>query len=781
VSQFGTDGPESRLYRERGYPTRPLVQTGIDVRLDPAGEAAFSPGAKAADEFAQAMGLGANILAGLAERQQIERVQEEARDREFKELWESQADRDFQKWAPGVLQRIQDRTLVAGDDIAASADTEITAAVTGDDFPKDYRTRFRDRATALLTPALTAQKSAIAAEARDQNLAVLSGGLDAPDITPARAMQVLATGRKIAPGLSDAEFYGKTLMPAIGRAADRGDAAVLDSLLNILPAEYATERQAAVLRATTVSAANKRKDEDAAANEVFGALNAVRNNQGSYTAARERIGAMLKDGRIDEQTAFRLHETVDSQESGDRAKNEKVADEAAYQTQFATYRDFAREHMLDGANTGGAARLPKKFTVVFPSGRASKEIDRDELVNAVVDEHFQRIDSETQGNPAANLNRKIDFISRQGGEAVYEPWKATLNGVVSQAVRADVGDAVPPVAVQAVQLYDHLQKNEAVGVLESHLTDEESRNFLRTVSLFQKHQRGVFGTNPGGPTIEQAIRNASKVSAGRAFSKSFNRSADPSLVDKRAESLAGSMRAGNVEDIRQMLADKAEMYKVMGGVDDETALAQATSDIREDFRTIDGVAVFSRGRRIPHNLESELAPLLKSMYVDDFGKREGVDADLIRLKVDPRSGMVTLSDRVGNKLPDAPAYAIAELADFNVWRQGIADADERERLGAGRRNMTETVGRHVNRAILFGLGRDLPIGRVATPAELATLEQSKANARKIPEGTSPELAAMMKKWLGDEAEISRKAAEGAEIMSREIASPPISVGARENY
>jgi len=445
-----------------------------------------------------------------------------------------------------------------------------------------------------------------------------------------------------------------------------------------------------------------------------------------------------KEGKIDGGDLLSMRIKFDEERKAKEAEAKKLLDQTSTDAWKSQVSSVVGAYMDAGDQTGGAAQLPAKFEFKTPSGKI-ESVPRQELVEAKVNERFADIDS-TSLSLDDNLSRKLDFLTKQSGKATYAPWAASLNGIATQALRADASsENVPDAAIQAVDLYERLSAKKAYGVINDHLTDDQSRNMLRLVDAVKTHLRG--GADGIGITTQDAIAAVVKASGTRGLSRFAPVPLNEIGVRDAADEVMGNFsKAANKDQIEQILSEKAGMYRSLAGINEQSAVERAGKDLLEDMKIIDGQAVFVRGRNIPPDME-ELGKAIKQSYVAAHGKANGLSESDISLFIDPVSGLVTVQTAGGVIPSNAPALTLSDAQRLSQFASRIRESDKRVKLiesaALDRTDDLELVGAGTRLyRLMFRPDR-------TTPEDRKAIDKTILDAIKIPEDASPELQAIM--------------------------------------
>jgi len=615
---------------------------------------------------------------------------------------------------------------------------------------QDYADAFASHAKPQIMEALARRREAAINLATGQNQDLILNGV-ATDTTPdalARSALALQSNNK---KLSPEQAHALVASSAIKNAVDLGSSEALDRAAKYGGDIFAPDVQAARTR-LEARAVEKRNRDQAAVMDTF--KSRLGTGEPAESVYVDAINAHKK-GLIDGSDLLAMRTRFDEEQRARDLEAKKALDKSTLNAWNAKVHNFASAWMEAGDHTGGAGSLPKEdLTVTLPSGKV-ETLPRQKVVEAVLNDRFAEIDSAVT-NPEENLSRKVDYLTKQGGGAVYQPWAASLNGIATQALRADASSAnVSPAALQAVDLYDRLQSVKAYGVINDHLTDDDSRNLLRLVDAVKMHGRG--GTDGLGIGNAEAIATVVK-SAGTHGLQRFtpiSLTTDQTVKDAASEALSAFSKAKNLDTVQQLISDKAGMYRALSGVDEATAVTRAGKDALEDIKIIDGQAVFVRGRKVPPNME-EIGKAIKDEFLASNGKASGLSDSDISLYIDPLSGLVTVQT-VGGAFPkNAPVFTLADAQTLSDFSSRIHNSDKL--VGSIEQGARERVRNNIGREMGM-MGGSLWRGPIAetigsitdrifkpdntTANDRAAIDRTILEAIKVPEDASPDLQRVM--------------------------------------
>lgn len=761
MSQFPLEGgqaPAARLRQGRG---NMLDQLGINQRVDAPGlvptPMTTTPTARLAQQLGQALGVvgdfadaGRSLInqdTARIRREQAdaeERAREAARALKEKEREIEQAQRGLatvnsRSWLPELERQITSGELatpqVSETDTRpmtdeAFADQLISQQVEG--FSPAYAEQYTSIAKPQIMQALAARRAGRVSQAIEDQQAMLVAGVSSAG-TAAELEQSVSFLRSNNKDLSELGAKALVVERAITDAVASKDFDKLDVV-----AKFADEDVygSALTRARNEIQTAKQQERSKLRQQTMDRLE-MRIGQGqAVEAVYADALAAAERGDLDGNDLLSIRSRLDSIDRDREQKAAKERDRAFIEAGRSRVMQDAASLMMSGGSTLGAAAIPETIKIEAPGGD-KETITKKEIVDTVTNQRFAAIDAEIPPGTPSNFDAKVDFLARQGGEAAYAPWKATLNSVASQVSRGDLTpESVPPVALEAFQLYRELgARRTAMGVLNAHVTDDNSRNFLRVADLIYRNARS--DTKPGGfdgLTARQAIAQAAAISPEDIQSRAARSSIASSVLDKKAKAFASELGASNVETIRQAIGEKAEYYKMVSGLDDDATLERAMADVSEDMTVIEGRAVFTRGRNLPSQTEQ-----LMSTVKEAIGKASA------RTFVDPMSGLVTLRGEGGEPIEGGLVLSPDDLQAIARYMNGIDAA--RERISLLKR---DEIARIASKAkgpvtdkpdvtsggVVLGYLLDDLFGKPHVPAGA---EKMMSRAREIPPNVSSEL------------------------------------------
>jgi hypothetical protein len=601
---------------------------------------------------------------------------------------------------------------------------------------QDYADAFASHAKPQIMEALARRREATLNLATAQNQDLILAGI-ATDNTPDSLEQSVSLLKGNNPKLSDPAARALVSLHAINNATDLADPEALDRAAKFAGDTFAPNVAVARTRIETRKLENKMRDQVATMDTFRSRLGLGEPADSVYADAV----IAEKEGKISGTDLLAMRTRFDEEQRAVAREATRQLDTVSTQQWKANLNSVATAIMESGDKNGGASQLPPKFRFITPSGK-EETITRQELVGSIVEDKFKLIDEneQTARDPDLNLAQKVDFLAKQGGGAVYEPWKAALNGVASQALRVDVANGrVPDAVVGAVDLYERLLAKKAYGVIGDHLTDEQSRNVLRLVDAVKRNMRG--GGSGIGMTAQEALTTVLKSGNVRGLQNFSPVALHGEAGDAAKDVLGNFKKAENTDDIERVLSEKAGMYRALTGIGDAAAIARAGTDMLEDMQIIDGQAVFVRGRSIPRNMD-QIAPAIKQEFLAEHGKSLGLSESDTSLLVDPISGLVTVQTKVGGIVPrDAPAFTLDDARQISAFAYQLQNMTARvrgiEEHALGRTRPGELVGAGT------ALYRMMFKPDRTTPEDQGSIRHVVTDAIKVPEDASPEAKAVM--------------------------------------
>jgi hypothetical protein len=273
MTTFGTPGHAGSLRRGDGL-SMDLRALGRLPELYPT-DAVFngnSPGVELADAMGKALGLGVGIVAGQIERQDIERAQQDERDRAWSKVWIGEAEKGVQQVAPKLQEQIQNRRLMVPDGmpVADFAEQIIERELEGVEYSGDAREHFAARLRGPLNGWLTEQHATIKRENEAGLLESLSQRFDDPALTAEEAAATWAEAKRLAPGWTDAQVYDAVTKPAAERAVAFGDVSLIPDIFAGVPQQFRRDAGIYTLKAEARAREFDNKRAQAARNALYG-------------------------------------------------------------------------------------------------------------------------------------------------------------------------------------------------------------------------------------------------------------------------------------------------------------------------------------------------------------------------------------------------------------------------------------------------------------------------------------------------------------------------------
>jgi hypothetical protein len=756
MSQFPLEGglpAVTKLRRTRGTGSATL---GINESLNAPGlvpiPVELSRGQRTIDQLGQVLGIAGQTIeaAGQVAAQEAARANrrtaqiEEELSKRQKEI--AQADRgqgslDARSTTPDLERQILAGELKpgAGPDGQPLTDQQFADQFIADrtqGFSQDYAEAFTSHAKPQIMEALARRREAAINVATGQNQDLILAGVATANTADALEQSAAAL-RSNNPKLSDQQARALVASNAIKNAVDLGSVEALDRAAAFGGDAFAP----GVAVARTRLEARVIERENQARRDTVSSLDARLGVGEPIESVYADAVQAQKEGKISGGNLLEYRTKLETEQKARAAEATKALDAATLAGRRDDLLSGTSAIMEAGDLTGGAGQIPEKFKFTLPSGK-EETVTRAELVDSVVEQKFAQIDQQTANNPDANISAKVDFLAKQGGGATYAPWKAALNGVATQALRADVNSQnIPQAVVQGVDLYERLLAKKAYGVIGNHLTDDQSLNMLRLVDAVKRNMRG--GGSGIGMTTAEAVSTVVKSAGSRGLAKFTPIYGNTLEVrDSIADAMADFEDAENKDEVEQILSEKAGMYRALAGTDEVTAITRAGKDLLEDMKVIDGRAVFVRGRQIPPNIE-QLGSLIKQDFVDKHGKDLGLSETDTSLLIDPVSGLVTVQTKNGITPRNAPAFSLDDLQKLANYMAKIDLAEKRvaglQDEATGRVKLSEEAA---TSTVLY---RMIFKPDWTTPEDKASIDRIRRDAAAIPDDVSPELRSVMER------------------------------------
>ncbi len=653
--------------------------TNIDDRTE---------GQVVADQILTSLGLAGQFsaqLGNLAQHEQFKRQQKEA-----KLDAEAQARLDQ---ANEALKRQDDffRGEAARDVGASAPDWEALIAKGGADIPQTtnrqaaemfltarlpdslspaYRDEFMKRAMPWVAEQIAKRRDTNDTQSKKvllQNLKDGSGGY-----TSTEPMERAIDTAVKALGVDETVARGEIGLNALNLAAIRGEEDQFKAAMTVLGDNFKNE--AAVEQARFESTLEGRKQD--ARNTLRDNVAAVRLDSRSFEAQRVEARKHLKTAGSDAvDTELRQIDAM-----------EEAAGREAHKGRMNIAAMGVRSQMLDNAreimNTTGAYDLPEVMEQQLPDGSTIR-IKREDAAAHIVATDFEKIDAQ-QPDETVRAVQKINYLRKQGEDAVYQPWASTMNAAGTLANTAsrqsDDPKAIPERLIAAVGLYRLLKTNGASSIVQSHVKDEASLEFLRLADAQINNVRAVPGKGAGDADIRDAIAAAARAHSAGVFDPSLKAGIPRDVAEKRAVLLAEELGIEDPGmDLAGVLRDKALAYRnASTGISEAAALDRAAADIIEDTRIIDGSLWGTRGTRVPRDAEDLLAEV-KRAYMTEAGITNGVKPEDVRARFNAKTRTVSFTDPSGVRLPDSVVLSDRELAELSNYANSIKLAQLRVR------------------------------------------------------------------------------------------------------
>lgn len=635
MTQFGSPSAPGGTYRERAFPTQPLRQRGIEETLRAPGLAvlpAVSEGAMLADELGAALNIGARgVLATLQAREQ-QRLRQEAIDEKNAEVFEGQAVAESRPFLAGRFSEIEQRKILPGltdEEIGEQATDIIEAHLERSGTPAAYNAKFHQQARGPLIQALIASRDGLRTENQDAVLGTLSAGLDETGLTPGRIQQIMAAGRTQAPGRSDPDFYGKTIVPAMKRAADRGDTARVQMLADALPDQFATEKQAAAAKATFEQEQARSRTDNEVNGEVAAATDrAAYLNAGTFDEAIDLIGQHEASGRITKDFADRQRANVKQAQT--QAVNRATA--LIVDAQIQTWKQRVSLDADDLFQSGRSYRIEEaEFT---DAAGNSHSVSREDQLKSAFQQGVRRIAA--RGLPADQTQAEIIRLATAND---YAPpnWTRLLSEGHTAATEATLTGPIPDTTASGLSLYRDLRAKSPT--LLGKMVDKATEDFYETALVAQEESAIGAGTPDAD---RQALLVARRIVSERG--------AISDATAKELADAAGKMGQfwgplndvtyKNTGEVSGMIARMSRLY-VRSGKSAEDAVKRAAEKLKPTLASVNGWAVRTNQAVIPEEVRPQFPSILEGFvktWADKHAESDGYKPDDLSVRYNPNSG-----------------------------------------------------------------------------------------------------------------------------------------------
>lgn len=533
------------------------------------------------------------------------------------------------------------------------------------------------------------------------------------------------------PEMSQTEILSHTVVPAAKVAAESGNFAQAQRLLDALPKDqFADERLDVQAIAQRTAARHESQTNDAFSNQMAAMRNA------GYPP--EAIQAAIKaDKTVDENKKEAERIATEQYAEKRKAKITQAQKNLIYEQQRQQAVGSVRT-MLSGGYT--VSDLPDVPDAILPEGE-TKNIPKKEVVDQAVSDQMHQIAVLNAGNPIARTNAEFDFLANSG--ATYQPWKSEWQGVVGRLSSLPVDSAImldePTKA--AVERFAQLRAEGRGGIINAHM-DEGTKRYLNDLVSARETRAGAVGGGDAdwAEAISMVNAKTNAVLLGKRRLSPENK-----LVDDTAATMASSIGASDVRKLSDYLFMRAQ-YKLDTNdrISPDQAVEQARQELMQDFVAIDGLSAGVRGRINQAEVPAveAVVPAIKSLWQETTGKGRNASGDLeYRLGFNETSGNFTMVGTQGG-VPTGTydaQFAVSSddllaLGRWNAQRQVLRNtADDFER--------GTSTGKKVFRLLLATATDNLikaPEFQAPDPAYAAKL---RAQADKIPASWSPTIRA----------------------------------------
>lgn len=461
-------------------------------------------------------------------------------------------------------------------------------------------------------------------------------------------------------GMSREEALAQVALPALATAAKGRDRARYDAAREVLGDGFATEQanaEAVMLRAEED---HRRSVYESATQDVFNALNS--GDAGRFAESRARIAKNRENGNLSEEQAFRLEQTVGTEEG--------QAQRAAAGELKAVMEDRIRsgyEQQVDALGQAGMLAVLDSLSETNPVDGTQVTMSREAAIQQFYRREFTRIAQRFPDDEAAQLAQQVRVVARNG--VAPDSWARVMRaGFVAAAEQEfedkDGNPTVPPATAAGFALYSRIAA-QAPGLAESLLDNDRTRRFYDLAQVAREDPSELAKDDTAAlVTARRAINRLDRMGGALPEPDKKKIESESVRIVDRPGWLTGSMN--NKTEVATAISARARSYAVLG-LSPEAAVERAAQALFRNVAEINGFAVPTSGLGIPQDAVPLIGPV-GSGIIDEFYAANqqrltdaGVKKSGLALQPDPTTGQWSIIDSISGVALDAPAVSTNEL------------------------------------------------------------------------------------------------------------------------
>ena len=617
MSAFSLEGGNQRTTRYRGRDPREVVQQGITETPNAPGlvpmPVQLSSGQRMASDLMRAFGVAGDLgqaVYRFATQQQI------ASDRRDAILKKKQAEIDAAERGVATtntntdIQEIE-RAIAAGEqaprpgeDVEAFARRILRVDDAGGIGSAVYQERRYEIGAPLIAAALAnATQKKIEIAKKEQLSTIMAGAAGADSVD---AINEIVAGAKSAdPSLPESVIRRDALTRAINYQAEFGDidGKKLETFAGAAGGSVGADVLAEARQKLNTRRANLAKlQNDQFDEQVATGLLSVRDNQTTFDMLEHQIRTDW-NGKVPNEKILQAVEKIDSERKAARAHVTEQEKKAIRRQWDSEVQGQVDAHMMNAADTMGAASMPEKFETEIDLGNGETMTvskTREEAVQEAVDKRMAEL---SKLPPEKALPEQVSYLSRNG--QTYDLWKRVMSaGGVTSLIDVATNDPSKPVsipsnAVNGYALWKQVgQANRTIR--DRHLPPESDSAKVYELAQIVEEEMGL----PSQAALAQAIQGFAARHGNIDFDSTLNQK-----VGEEASTYAfekaylgiwdKDVDVTNASDVRSRIIQAARAYMTVMPDAPEAAIDKAIAKVKGNTTVINGYAVNTSGRIVP--------------------------------------------------------------------------------------------------------------------------------------------------------------------------------------
>lgn len=519
-----------------------------------------------------------------------------------------------------------------------------------------FKARLRDRLVPRLVEAQEQRRATMRAAAIENGNALLADNLKAVE-SPTQATMIIAAARNMNPDASALDIASSIVRPAMDFAAEQGDVERVRMFRGMLKEHLPQEQERAETRAAEVIQRREHEAEDS-----------IREQTARFwTAGRPfaEIDTFLRDDGLPVSEVTR-----------DRLLQENDARSRRFEAETAALGVQVRRREVEAGIAGGvdeligAGRAAELTDVEVPFEGGTFSKSRGDLLEEAFGRAFARIANDETLTPPQQFDHQIRLATLND----YPPpgWERMISSGATAMSAINIADPqtkqpIPASAVRGLALYTRVR--EASRPLADKLATGKVQEFYETAITLMDDPS--VGANP-----EQALLAARRLLSSEIPTTIAQE--DMNTIEAGAAGIAdrfGFSDAVNTGEIQAEIVKHAKI-QVRAGVPAERAVSRAIDTVERSGVVLHGWWSAGRNLNLPPELRDDL-PAASTVIIEDFaarhGKRLGLSADRLTIRMDRDNGLWFLSDKLTG-FPVAPTDGIdpsEHVFDAGVFRRRV--------------------------------------------------------------------------------------------------------------